>query len=93
MKKKFISNKIYPLNAVPITTFAELIGKSYEATRVMAKRGKLPVFELRNPKKPDSRSGEIWISITEFNRMMDRAYYHQPKEKRDAWLLWLGLTE
>ncbi|WGL93973.1 Cox family DNA-binding protein [Arsenophonus nasoniae] len=83
----------YPVNAVPISKFAELIGKSREATKTMVKHRKLPTVKFNDPDKPNGRTCEIWISITEFNRAMDRAYYHQPKEQRDAWLLWLGLEE
>ncbi|PVF70723.1 regulatory phage cox family protein [Proteus mirabilis] len=57
----------------------------------MAKAGKLPIIEFRDPMKPDARAGELWVSITEFNRGMDDAYSNLPKEQRDAWRLWVGL--
>ncbi|WP_290012749.1 Cox family DNA-binding protein [Proteus terrae] len=90
MNKEAINVK-FPVNAVPLAKFAELIGKGYEATRSMAKAGKLPIIEFRDPMKPEARAGELWVSITEFNRGMDDAYSNLPKEQRDAWRLWVGL--
>ncbi|EFB70749.1 MULTISPECIES: Cox family DNA-binding protein [Providencia] len=90
MNKEQINVK-YPVNAVPVAKFAEMIGKSKGAVDSMVKSGKLPVIEFRDPTKPESRAGEVWISITAFNKGMDEAHSNRPKEQRDAWLLWLGL--
>ncbi|WP_369309220.1 Cox family DNA-binding protein [Providencia rettgeri] len=90
MNKEQINVK-YPVNAVPLAKFAELIGKNHEAVKTMAKHGKLPIIEFRDPAKPKSRAGEIWVSITEFNRGMDEAFYSRTEEQRKTWLLWVGL--
>ncbi len=82
----------YPLDAVHMEKFAELIGKSKAAVAEMVKQHKLPVIELKDPLKPNVRVGERWIYIPEFNRAVREAYYNRPVEQRDAWLLWMGLT-
>ncbi|HGJ5865472.1 Cox family DNA-binding protein [Arsenophonus nasoniae] len=81
----------YPLDAVHMEKFAELIGKPDSAIKEMVKHNKLPVIELRDPNKPNARIGEKWIYIPEFNRAVREAYFNRPIEQRDAWLLWLGL--
>lgn len=81
----------YPLDAVHLSKFAELIGKSDKAVEQMAKLGKLPVIELRDPTKVNSRAGEKWVYIPEFNRGVREAFYNRPIEQRDAWLLWMGI--
>ncbi|EMX8410949.1 TPA: Cox family DNA-binding protein [Yersinia enterocolitica] len=81
----------YPLDAVHMDKFAELIGKPDSAVKEMVKNNKLPVIELRDPDKPNSRVGEKWIYIPEFNRAVREAYFNRPIEQRDAWLLWIGL--
>jgi hypothetical protein len=81
----------YPLDAVHESKFAELIGKTESAVKEMTKNRKLPVIELRDPDKPNSRAGEKWIYIPEFNRAVKEAFYNRPIEQRDAWLLWMGL--
>lgn len=80
----------YPVHAVTMKQFADLIGKPESAIQEMAKQHKLPVIELRDPKKPNSRA-EKWVYLPEFNRAMFDAFQNRPKEQRDAWLLWLGL--
>ncbi len=47
----------YPLDAVHIEKFAELIGKSKSAVEEMIKARKLPVIELCDPNKPNARIG------------------------------------
>ena len=86
----------YPLDAVHVEKFAELIGKPKTAVEEMTgssmiKARKLPVIELRDPNKPNARAGERWVYIPEFNRAVREAYYNRPVEQRDAWLLWMGL--
>ena len=81
----------YPLDAVHLPKFAELLGKSISSVEQMVKLHKLPVIELRDPTKESSRAGEKWVYIPEFNRGVREAYFNRPKEQRDAWLLWMGL--
>ncbi|MFT4464001.1 MAG: Cox family DNA-binding protein [Sodalis sp. (in: enterobacteria)] len=81
----------YPLDAVHMEKFAELIGKSDTAVKEMVKSNKLPIIELKDPDKPNVRAGEKWIYIPELNRAVREAYFNRPVEQRDAWLLWLGL--
>lgn len=81
---------LHPVHAVTMSQFAGLIGKPESAIQEMVKQHKLPVVELRDPKKPNSRA-EKWVYLPEFNRAMHEAFQNRPKEQRDAWLLWLGL--
>lgn len=81
----------YPLDAVHMVKFAELLGKPESAVTKMVKENKLPVIELRDPSKPNARAGEKWVFIPEFNRGVREAFYNRPVEQRDAWLLWMGL--
>lgn len=82
----------YPLSAVPLAQFAIMMGKSHDAAKSMAKQGKLPIIEYKDPKKKkEDRANELWVSLTEFNRGMDSAFDNLSEEKRKAWLLWLGL--
>lgn len=81
----------YPLDAVSLDKFAELIGKSRTSVMEMARTNKLPVIELKDPTKVGARVGEKWVYIPEFNRAVKEAFYNRPVEQRDAWLLWMGL--
>lgn len=81
----------YPIDAVSIDKFSELIGKPKTAVLEMARTNKLPVIELKDPLKVNARVGEKWIYIPEFNRAVKEAYYNRAPEQRDAWLLWIGL--
>ncbi|NDL64809.1 Cox family DNA-binding protein [Acerihabitans arboris] len=81
----------YPLDAVPLRKFAELIGKTETAVKNMVEDGKLPLIPWKNPDNPAPRRGEQWVFLPEFNRAMHDAFANRPKEQRDAWLLWLGL--
>ncbi|EIY5008365.1 MULTISPECIES: Cox family DNA-binding protein [Klebsiella] len=80
----------YPLDAVTPEKFAELLGKSTNAVDIMIKRDKLPVIEISDPEKPNTRSEKL-VSIEAFNKGVRLAFYSKPKEYRDAWLMWLGL--
>lgn len=84
------SNVKYPVNAVPLAKFAELIGKTHDAVKQMAKHGKLPIIEFSDPSKKKTRAGEVWVNITAFNKGVDDAFSNRPIEQRDAWLLWLN---
>ena len=82
----------YPLDAVHVDKFADLLGKPKTAVSEMVKANKLPIIELRDPCKPKARAGEKWVFIPEFNRAVREAFYNRPVEQRDAWLLWMGLS-
>lgn len=58
----------YPLDAVHVDKFADLLGKPKTAVSEMVKANKLPIIELRDPCKPKARAGEKWVFIPEFNR-------------------------
>lgn len=80
----------YPIDAVPVSKFAEMIGKQPSAVRDMVTASKLPIIPMQNPEARKPRS-ENWIYLPEFNERMREAFFARPKEQRDAWLLWLGL--
>ncbi|WP_221929638.1 Cox family DNA-binding protein, partial [Enterococcus faecalis] len=54
----------YPLDAVHVDKFADLLGKPKTAVSEMVKANKLPIIELRDPCKPKARAGEKWVFIT-----------------------------
>ena len=81
----------YPVDAVHVDKFAELIGKPKTAVAEMVKANKLPVIELRDPSRPAARAGDKWVFIPGFDRGGREAFYNRPVEQRDAWLLWMGL--
>ncbi len=83
----------YPLDAVHVDKFADLLGKPKTAVSEMVKANKLPIIELRDPCKPKARAGEKWVFIPEFNRAVREAFYNRPVEQRDAWLLWMGFAK
>ncbi len=56
----------YPLDAVHVDKFADLLGKPKTAVSEMVKANKLPIIELRDPCKPKARAGEKWVFIPEF---------------------------
>ncbi|EPD1169852.1 Cox family DNA-binding protein [Escherichia coli] len=58
----------YPLDAVHVDKFADLLGKPKTAVSEMVKANKLPIIELRDPCKPKARAGEKWVFIPEFIR-------------------------
>ena len=47
----------YPLDAVHVDKFADLLGKPKTAVSEMVKANKLPIIELRDPCKPKARAG------------------------------------
>ncbi|EPB6454558.1 phage virion morphogenesis protein [Escherichia coli] len=65
----------YPLDAVHVDKFADLLGKPKTAVSEMVKANKLPIIELRDPCKPKARAGEKWVFIPEFNRAVREAFY------------------
>lgn len=81
----------YPIDAVNIKKFAELLGKTPSAVKDMAEEQKLPVIFLKDPNKLNARVGKRWIYLPEFNRIVREAYFNRPAEERDAWLKWLEL--
>lgn len=99
----FIQTGAYPIDAVPYPMFAKLVGRKDQAIRTMIDDGKLPLVEIKKPgsaKEPvrHNKAGnpilaraDNWIYLPAFNAGMRKAFFNQPKEYRDAWLLWLGL--
>lgn len=81
----------FPLDAVPYPLFAQMIGKKESAVRTMIDAGKLPVIDWTKPGSARAAASENWIYLPAFNEGMRRAFFEQPQERRDAWLLWLGL--
>lgn len=87
----FIQVAAHPIDAVPYQMFAQMIGRKESAVRTMIDAGKLPVIDWTKPGTPAVRASENWIYLPAFNLGMQKAFFQQPKERRDAWLLWLGL--
>ncbi|EAY4678860.1 hypothetical protein NF98_20480 [Salmonella enterica subsp. enterica serovar Rubislaw] len=87
----FIQTGAYPIDAVPYPKFAEMIGRKEQAVRTMIDSQKLPVINWTKPGTPAQRASDNWIYLPAFNLGMCKAFFEQPKEYRDAWLLWLGL--
>ncbi|EIO3281928.1 hypothetical protein LQI46_003794 [Salmonella enterica] len=95
----FIQTGAYPIDAVPYPLFAKLVGRKESAIKTMIEANKLPLVEFKKPgsaKEPDTGKSTIaradnWIYLPAFNLGMRKAFFQQPKERRDAWLLWLGL--
>ncbi|ECS0629563.1 hypothetical protein F2089_21555 [Salmonella enterica] len=92
----------YPLDAVPVEVFAELVKRSPQAVRDMAKDIKLPLIPWVKPGSandplvnkngnPFKKRADNWVYLPAFNLAMQKAFFEIPKEQRDAWLLWLGL--
>lgn len=87
----FIQVAPYPLEAVPYQLFAKMIGRKESAVRTMVDALKLPTVDFTKPGSVKARASENWIYLPAFNAGMRKAFFNQPKEQRDAWLLWLGL--
>ncbi|ELO4935780.1 hypothetical protein QUQ76_000984 [Escherichia coli] len=87
----FIQTVSYPLDAVPYQLFAKMIGRSESKVRTMIDSKKLPTVDFVKPDSPRTRASENWVYLPEFNARMREAFFNQPKEHRDAWLLWLGI--
>ncbi|OSK24210.1 regulatory protein Cox [Escherichia coli M056] len=81
----------YPLEAVPYQMFAKMIGRSESRVRTMVDSIKLPTIDFTKPGTVKGRASENWVYLPAFNAGMRKAFFEQPKERRDAWLLWLGL--
>lgn len=78
-------------DAVPHPEFARLIGKSSDAVRMMIDKGKLPVVEMTDPLNPSARS-EKWVYLPAWNNGLKLAFESRPKEIRDGWMKWLGVS-
>ncbi|MEJ1765609.1 Cox family DNA-binding protein, partial [Escherichia coli] len=50
-----------------------------------------PTIDFVKPGSVKTRASENWVYLPAFNEGMRKAFFEQPKERRDAWLLWLGL--
>ncbi|EFO2516530.1 hypothetical protein B6Q94_17295 [Escherichia coli] len=61
----------YPLDAVHVDKFADLLGKPKTAVSEMVKANKLPIIELRDPCKPKARAGEKWVFITDLSDWLE----------------------
>ncbi|ENA61796.1 regulatory phage cox family protein [Escherichia coli 178900] len=57
----------------------------------MIDAAKLPTIDFVKPGSVKTRASENWVYLPAFNAGMRKAFFDQPKERRDAWLLWLGL--
>lgn len=101
--KGFIQTGAYPIDAVPYPLFAKMIGRKESAVKTMIENNKLPPVPFKKPGsakepvkyneagKPIISRADTWIYLPAFNAGMRKAFFEQPKEYRDAWLLWLGL--
>lgn len=87
----FIQVAPYPLEAVPYQLFAKMIGRKESTVRTMIDATKLPTIDFVKPGSAKTRASENWVYLPAFNAGMRKAFFDQPKERRDAWLLWLGL--
>lgn len=70
----------YPLDAVSVEKFSELLGKAETAVRKMIINNKLPVVELTDPEVAAAPVGESWVVISEFNRRVLEAYTTVPQK-------------
>ncbi|MFM5556741.1 Cox family DNA-binding protein [Aeromonas rivipollensis] len=69
--------------------FALELGKSTTAVKDMIDDGKVPYVEM---KKPGGVRAERYIYLPAWNAGMKLAFESRPKEIRDGWLTWLGLS-
>ena len=69
--------------------FALELGKSNGAVKDMVDDGKVPYVEM---KKPGGVRAERYIYLPAWNAGMKLAFESRPKEIRDGWLTWLGLS-
>lgn len=81
----------YPLDAVPYSLFAKMIDRKPSAVKGMIEKKKLPLVEFRAPNGAINGRSDAWVYIPAFNEGMRRAYLEQSEERRNAWLLWVGL--
>lgn len=82
---------ISPSDVVSRKAFAKMIGVTDTAARGMIEAGKLPVVLMRDPRRPTAPA-TYWIYLPAWNAGMKLAFESRPKEIRDGWLAWLGLS-
>ena len=80
-----------PSDVVSRKAFAKMLGETEDVVRGMIEAGKVPVVEMRDPQKPSARA-KYWIYLPAWNAGMKLAFDSRPKEIRDGWLTWLGLS-
>lgn len=78
-------------DAVTADAFGKAIGKTRKAIVEMIKAGKLPGVEMKIPGNPHAK-GEYYVYLPAWNAGMKLAFESRPKELRDGWLAWLGLS-
>ncbi|WP_071533448.1 Cox family DNA-binding protein [Escherichia coli] len=70
---------------------SRISGAVQSTVRTMIDAAKLPTIDFVKPGSVKTRASENWVYLPAFNEGMRKAFFEQPKERRDAWLLWLGL--
>lgn len=78
-------------DAVTAEAFGKAIGKTRKAVVEMIKAGKLPGVEMKIPGNPKAK-GEYFVYLPAWNKGLKLAFESRPKEIRDGWLAWLGLS-
>ncbi|WCH32902.1 Cox family DNA-binding protein [Aeromonas salmonicida] len=78
-------------DAVTSEAFSKAIGKTNKAVVEMIKKGKLPGVEMKIPGNPSAK-GDYYIYLPAWNAGIKLAFESRPKEIRDGWLAWLGLS-
>ncbi|WP_235660919.1 Cox family DNA-binding protein [Aeromonas veronii] len=78
-------------DAVTADAFAKAIGKTRKAVVEMIKAGKLPGVEMKIPGNPKAK-GDYYVYLPAWNAGIKLAFESRPKEIRDGWLAWLGLS-
>ncbi len=87
----FIQVAPYPLEAVPYQLFCQDDWSQRINRQNLIDAAKLPTIDFVKPGSVKTRASENWVYLPAFNEGMRKAFFEQPKERRDAWLLWLGL--
>lgn len=78
-------------DAVTADAFGKAIGKTRKAVVEMIKVGKLPGVEMKVPGNPNAK-GDYYVYLPAWNAGLKLAFESRPKEIRDGWLAWLGLS-
>jgi hypothetical protein len=78
-------------DAVTADAFGKAIGKTRKAVVEMIKAGKLPGVEMKVPGNPNAK-GDYYVYLPAWNAGLKLAFESRPKEIRDGWLAWLGLS-
>jgi hypothetical protein len=78
-------------DAVTADAFAKAIGKTNKAVVEMIKKGKLPGVAMKIPGNPNA-AGDYYVYLPAWNAGIKLAFESRPKEIRDGWLAWLGLS-